>query len=75
MAAEGLLPSGRHGAHRPGGRRGLTERESASLTGIPQSTISEIESGLANPTLATLAELAHALGGRIGVDRGVEPGG
>ena len=53
--------------------RRLTQREVASLTGIPQPTISEIESGLANPTLATLAELAHALGRSIGL--GVGPRG
>ncbi len=48
--------------------RGLTQREPASLTGIPHATISEIESSLANPTLATLAELVHALGCSVGLD-------
>jgi DNA-binding XRE family transcriptional regulator len=47
--------------------RGLTQRELASLAGIPQPTISAIERGLANPTLATLAELAHALGCGVGL--------
>ena len=47
--------------------RGLMQRELASLAGIPQPTLSEIERGLANPTLATLAELAHALGCNVGL--------
>ena len=34
-------------------------------TGIPQSEISRIESGHANPTLATLRKLVRALGGEI----------
>jgi DNA-binding XRE family transcriptional regulator len=54
--------------------RGFTQRQLASLTGIPQSTISEIESGQANPTLAILAELAGALDGRVGLLSGVELG-
>jgi transcriptional regulator with XRE-family HTH domain len=55
--------------------RGLTQRELGSLAGIPQPTVSAIENGLANPTLATLAELAHALGCTIGLGAGDEPGG
>ena len=55
--------------------RGLTQRELASLSGIPQSTISEIESGVANPTLSTLSRIADALGCSIGLSIEVEPGG
>jgi predicted transcriptional regulator len=35
------------------------------VTGIPQSEITRIKSGHANPTLATLRILVRALGGEI----------
>jgi ribosome-binding protein aMBF1 (putative translation factor) len=45
--------------------RGLTQKQLDTVTGIPQSEISRIESGRANPTLATLRTLVRALGGEI----------
>jgi DNA-binding XRE family transcriptional regulator len=44
---------------------GLTQRCLASLAGIPQATFSEVECGLANPTLTTLGAIANALGCRL----------
>ncbi len=46
-------------------RRGLTQRQLSARTGIQQSEISRIEGGRANPTAATLAALARALGGEL----------
>ncbi len=43
-------------------RRGLTQRQLSARTGMQQSEISRIEGGRANPTAATLAALARALG-------------
>jgi DNA-binding XRE family transcriptional regulator len=45
--------------------RRLTQKQLETLTGIPQSEISRIESGRANPTLATLRTLVRAPGGEI----------
>lgn len=44
---------------------GLTQAGLASKTGIPQSEISRIESGAANPTLNTVTTLSDALGVRL----------
>jgi predicted XRE-type DNA-binding protein len=46
-------------------RRRLTQRQVSARTGIQQSEISRIEGGRANPTAATLAALARALGGEL----------
>lgn len=46
-------------------KRGWTQRKLADKTGLHQSEISQIESGLANPTYRTLQTLAAALGGKI----------
>ncbi len=45
--------------------RHMTQKQLEKVTGIPQSEISRIESGHANPTLATLRTLVRALGGDI----------
>ncbi len=45
--------------------RGLTQRQLSGRSGIQQSEISRIEGGRANPTAATLAALARALGGEL----------
>lgn len=44
-------------------RRGLnmTQARLSALSGVPQSEISRIESGRANPTIETLSRLASAL--------------
>ena len=44
----------------------LTQRQLAEKSGIPQSEISRIETGDANPTFATLSALAEPFGARIG---------
>ena len=41
---------------------GKTQLELSALTGIAQSTISKIESGICNPSLRTLHRLATAMG-------------
>jgi ribosome-binding protein aMBF1 (putative translation factor) len=46
-------------------KRGLTQRQLSARSGIQQSEISRIEGGRANPTAATLAALARALGGEL----------
>lgn len=43
-------------------RRGLTQGQVATLAGLPRSTVSQVETGAGNPTLAVLARLARALG-------------
>ncbi len=45
--------------------RGLTQRQLADLSGVPQADISRIERGGANPTEATLQRLARALERRL----------
>jgi DNA-binding XRE family transcriptional regulator len=43
----------------------LSQRDLASLSGIPQSEISRIETGASNPTYATISALLGALGKRV----------
>ena len=45
--------------------RGLTQQEVAQKMNTTQSVISRLESGSANPSLATLKRLADALGARV----------
>ncbi len=45
--------------------RGLTQRQLAELSGVPQADISRIERGGGNPTKATLQRLAGALERRL----------
>jgi ribosome-binding protein aMBF1 (putative translation factor) len=45
--------------------RGLTQRQLADLSGVPQADISRIERGGGNPTEATLQRLAGALERRL----------
>jgi transcriptional regulator with XRE-family HTH domain len=44
---------------------GLTQRQLAARSGVQQADISRIEAGDANPTLATIAGLAYALGAEL----------
>jgi DNA-binding XRE family transcriptional regulator len=44
---------------------GLTQKELAAATGVPQPEISRIERGNGNPTRDTLTRLAIALGARL----------
>lgn len=47
----------------------LTQKQLAKKSGVPQSEISRIETGDANPTYATLSALAEPFGSRIGFIR------
>ncbi|MEO3860181.1 XRE family transcriptional regulator [Acrocarpospora sp. B8E8] len=42
--------------------RGFSVRELAELTGVSKALISQIERGVANPTIEVLTRVAHALG-------------
>jgi ribosome-binding protein aMBF1 (putative translation factor) len=44
---------------------GLTQRQLAKLSGVPQADISRIERGAGNPTEATLERIAAALGRKL----------
>jgi DNA-binding XRE family transcriptional regulator len=44
----------------------LTQKQLAQASGIPQSEISRIETGEANPTYATLSALAEPFGVKVG---------
>lgn len=46
-------------------KRGWTQKQLAEASGVPQAEISRIESGKANPTIATLGQLVRALHGRL----------
>src|SRR5512133_2464798 len=47
---------------------GLTQRQLAAKSGLQQADISRIEAGEANPTLATIAALAFALGAELALE-------
>ena len=46
-------------------RRGITQAELASQSGVEQADISKIERGISNPTEDTLARLGKVLGARL----------
>lgn len=46
----------------------LTQRELATLSGLTQSNISNIENGSNKPTIATIKKIADALGKRLIVE-------
>ena len=52
-------------------RRGLTQDALAQLSGVPRSTISNVESGEGNPTLHVISALAEAL--RLSIDELLSP--
>lgn len=47
---------------------GLTQKQLSERTGIAQSDISKLESGIANPSIKTLQRLAAGMGMRIKID-------
>ncbi len=53
-----------------GGRieQNMTQKELAERTGIRQSNISRIESGVTSPTVTTLARLAAGLGKKLKIE-------
>jgi transcriptional regulator with XRE-family HTH domain len=55
-------------------RAGLTQRELARRSGIPQPTISRIERGLMSPTFDTLLPLIRAAGMEIQIREPVSEG-
>ena len=46
----------------------MTQKDLAKATGIRQSNISRIESGVCSPTIATLARIAAGLGKRLKIE-------
>ena len=46
----------------------MTQKELAERTGIRQSNISRIESGVTSPTVTTLARLAAGLGKKLKIE-------
>lgn len=46
----------------------MTQKELAKRTGIRQSNISRIESGVCSPTIDTLARIAAGLGKQLRID-------
>jgi transcriptional regulator with XRE-family HTH domain len=48
---------------------GLTQRQLAAKSGVQQADISRIEAGDANPTLATIAAIAYALGAKLALEQ------
>lgn len=52
-------------------RRNLTQRRLAELAGIPRSTLTHIESGAGNPSLANLGKLCAAL--EVGIEELLAP--
>ncbi|TME34369.1 MAG: helix-turn-helix transcriptional regulator, partial [Chloroflexi bacterium] len=46
-------------------RAGLTQRQLAAATGVPQPTIARIERGTVTPRLTTLERLLHAAGAEL----------
>lgn len=47
------------------GRAGLTQRRLAALAGVPQSTVSRIESGAIDPRISTMRRLLRSCGYEI----------
>jgi predicted transcriptional regulator len=50
-------------------RAGLSQRNLATRTGVPQSTIGRIESGATDPRVGTLTQLFHACGATLEVEK------
>jgi transcriptional regulator with XRE-family HTH domain len=48
------------------GQRGLTQQQISKLSGLPRSTVAQLETGGGNPTLAVLSRLAASL--RISIE-------
>ena len=46
----------------------MTQQELSKASGLPRSTITRLESGESNPTVATLEKLAAALSIRFAID-------
>lgn len=54
---------------------GMTQEELAAAAGVPRSTITRLEAGEGNPTLATLQKLAGALNIQFTIDgEGIQAG-
>lgn len=47
----------------------MSQRDLASATGVPQSTVGRIESSAVEPRMDTLVRLLEAMGHEISVDR------
>lgn len=53
------------------GARGLSQQQISKIAGIPRATWANLESGAANPTLAVLVAVAHAL--QVRLEELIEP--
>jgi len=47
-------------------KKGITQGDIVRALGMPKSFVSSIENGRTNPTLATIAKLAKAIGVSVG---------
>ena len=47
-------------------KKGITQGDIVRTLGMPKSFVSSIENGKTNPTLATIAKLAKAIGVSVG---------
>ncbi|NNM84002.1 helix-turn-helix transcriptional regulator [Candidatus Parcubacteria bacterium] len=47
-------------------KKGITQGDIVRVLGMPKSFVSSIENGKTNPTLATIAKLAKAIGVSVG---------
>lgn len=47
---------------------GLTQKELSERSGVKQSNISRIESGLSSPTVATLQKIAEGMGKHLHIE-------
>ena len=47
-------------------KKGITQGDIVRTLGMPKSFVSSIENGRTNPTLATIAKLARAIGVSVG---------
>lgn len=55
-------------------RARLTQRQLATVAGVPQATIGRIEAGLVSPRVETLVRLLNATGHEVSVERRIGEG-
>jgi transcriptional regulator with XRE-family HTH domain len=55
-------------------RAGLTQRQLAAASGVPQATVGRIEAGLVSPRVDTLLSLLRTTGHELAVERRIGEG-
>jgi transcriptional regulator with XRE-family HTH domain len=55
-------------------RAGLTQRQLAAASGVPQATVGRIEAGLVSPRVDTLLSLLRTTGHELSVERRIGEG-